>query len=100
MSLKALPLHSDGTFLARPPARFMLTVTSMDENGGGLSTFMPVARFFAAAPDWAIEALLTADFLFPRSYDGDLTVSYEARCPGGESSLGSDGVPMTSGVPR
>jgi hypothetical protein len=88
MSLKALPLHTDGTFLAQPPARFMLTVTSADEGGGGLSTFMPAARILAVAPDWAIEALLTADFLFPRSYDGDLAVSYVGPVLyRGESSL-------------
>jgi alpha-ketoglutarate-dependent taurine dioxygenase len=76
MSLNALPLHTDGSFLERPPARFMLSFSAKDPNGGGVSTFMPIAHILAAAPDWALEALFTADYLFPRTYDGDLTDSY------------------------
>lgn len=76
MSLSALPLHSDGTFLAMPPERFLLSFSIKDPGGGGVSTFMPVTRILAAAPDWVLEALLTADYLFPRSYDGDLTASH------------------------
>jgi hypothetical protein len=76
MSLDALPLHTDGSFLAQPPERFLLSFSTKDPGGGGVSTFMPVSRILAAAPDWVLEALLTADYLFPRSYDGDLTVSH------------------------
>jgi len=76
MSLNALPLHTDGTFLERPPARFILSFSAKDPGGGGVSTFMPITHILAAAPDWALEALFTADYLFPRSYDGDLTDSY------------------------
>jgi TfdA family taurine catabolism dioxygenase TauD len=74
LSLDALPLHSDGTFLERPPARFMLSFTTADPDGGGVSTFMPISYILAAAPDWVIEALLVARFLFPRGYDGDTDV--------------------------
>jgi hypothetical protein len=76
MSGKPLPLHTDGTFLAHPPERFMLSFSRADSQGGGLSTFMPISDILAAAPDRVIEALLTADFLFPRGYDGDLTDSH------------------------
>ncbi|KAB8158822.1 hypothetical protein FH609_028975 [Streptomyces sp. 3MP-14] len=69
MSLAALPMHTDGTFLPRPPDRFMLSFVEVDEGGGGVSTLMPLARVLAEAPDPVIEALLTADFLFPRGYD-------------------------------
>jgi len=74
LSLDALPLHSDGTFLERPPARFMLSFTVADPDGGGVSTFMPITHILAAAPDWVIEALLVGRFLFPRAYDGDTDV--------------------------
>jgi alpha-ketoglutarate-dependent taurine dioxygenase len=76
MSLNALPLHTDGSFLERPPAKFALSFSAKDPDGGGVSTFMPITRILAAAPDWALEALLTADYLFVRTYDGDLTDSY------------------------
>jgi hypothetical protein len=88
MSLRALPLHTDGTFIARPPERFLLSFAAADEGGGGQSVFMPIARILAAAPDWALEALLRADFLFPLSYDGDLTVSHVGPVLyGGRSAL-------------
>ncbi|MGY5055121.1 TauD/TfdA family dioxygenase [Streptomyces sp. 900105755] len=76
MSDRPLPLHTDGTFAARPPERFLLSFTRADNGGGGLSTFMPVSEILATAPGPVIEALLTADYLFPRGYDGDLTDSY------------------------
>ncbi len=76
MSVRPLPLHTDGTFLAGLPARFMLSFVRSDDGGGGVNTFMPVSDILATAPDGVIEALLTADFLFPRGYDGDLTDSY------------------------
>jgi alpha-ketoglutarate-dependent taurine dioxygenase len=76
LSLNALPFHTDGSFLKRPPGRFMLSFSAKDEGGGGVSTFMPVTRVLAAAPEWVLEALFTADYLFVRSYDGDLTVSH------------------------
>ncbi len=76
MSLNALPLHTDGSFLERPPARFMLSCSAKDPDGGGVNTFMPITRILAAAPDWVLEALFTSDYLFVRSYDGDLTDSY------------------------
>jgi hypothetical protein len=76
MSLNPLPLHTDGSFLEQAPARFMLSFSATDPGGGGISTFMPVSRILAAAPDWALEALFTAEYLFPRTYDGDLTDSY------------------------
>jgi Taurine catabolism dioxygenase TauD, TfdA family len=75
MSLRPLPLHSDGSFLPRPPARFMLSFVRVDRGGGGLSTFMPVSEVLAAAPERVLDALLGAEFLFPRGYD-DLTDSY------------------------
>ena len=76
MSLDALSLHTDGAFLARPPTRFLLSFSAKDPGGGGVSTFMPITRILAAAPHPVLEALATADFLFPRTYDGDLTDSY------------------------
>jgi alpha-ketoglutarate-dependent taurine dioxygenase len=76
MSLNALPLHTDGSFLMRPPTRFVLSFSAADPGGGGVSIFMPITRILAALPDWALTALLTADYLFVRSYDGDLTDSY------------------------
>ncbi len=76
MSLSALALHTDGAFLPQPPARFMLSFSSADGSGGGVSIFMPVARILAAAPDWALEALFAADYRFVRTYDGDLTDSH------------------------
>jgi hypothetical protein len=76
MSLSALALHTDGAFLAQPPAWFMLSFSSADGNGGGVSTFVPIARILAAAPDWALQALFTADYRFVRTYDGDLTDSH------------------------
>lgn len=76
LSLNALPLHTDGSFLERPPSSFLLSFTAKDSGGGGVSTFMPISRILAAAPDWVLEALLTADYLFVRTYDGDLTDSY------------------------
>ena len=76
MSDKPLPMHTDGTFVASPPRRFLLSFIRTDGRGGGLSTFMPISDILAAAPGPVIEALLTADFLFPRGYDGDLSDSY------------------------
>src|SRR5438105_1639549 len=35
MSGKPLPLHTDGTFLAHPPERFMLSFSRADGQGGG-----------------------------------------------------------------
>lgn len=76
LSLNALPLHTDGSFLERPPSKFLLSFLAKDAGGGGVSTFMPISRILAAAPVWVIEALLTASYLFVRTYDGDLTDSY------------------------
>lgn len=76
MSLNALPLHTDGSFLEQPPTRFILSFSAKDPGGGGVSTFMPITHILAAAPDWALIALFTADYLFVRTYDGDLTSSY------------------------
>jgi hypothetical protein len=76
MSVNALPLHTDGSFLERPPARFMLSFSAKDPAGGGVSTFMPIAQILSAAPEWALDALFAADYLLPRTYDGDLIDSY------------------------
>lgn len=76
MSLDALSLHSDGAFLAEPPPRFLLSFAVADPGGGGVSIFMPIYRILAEAPEWVTEALFTADYLFVRTYDGDLTDSY------------------------
>ena len=76
MSTDALALHTDGSFLDCPPLRFLLSFSAKDPQGGGISTFMPVAKIIAAAPAWVLEALFAARLLFVRTYDGDLTVSY------------------------
>jgi alpha-ketoglutarate-dependent taurine dioxygenase len=76
MSDRALPMHTDGSFMAVPPEHFMLSVVRDDGGSGGVSLFMPVSEVLAAAPDRVVEALMTADYLFPRTYDGDLTDSY------------------------
>lgn len=76
MSTNALPLHTDGSFLKHPPGRFMLSFSARDQGGGGVSTFMPISRILAAAPEWVLEALFTADYLFVKTYDGDLTDSH------------------------
>jgi hypothetical protein len=76
MSLSALAPHTDGAFLTHPPTRFMLSFSCADSRGGGVSTFMPISHILAAAPDWALEALFTADYRFVRTYDGDLTDSH------------------------
>lgn len=76
LSTDALPLHTDGSFLEKPPSSFMLSFLAKDQSGGGISTFMPVNRILAAAPDWVINGLASADFLFVRTYDGNLSDSY------------------------
>ncbi|HEY6803076.1 MAG TPA: TauD/TfdA family dioxygenase [Pyrinomonadaceae bacterium] len=76
MSTDALPFHTDGSFLAQPPGRFMLSFSAKDQGGGGVSIFMPISRVLAAAPEWVLEALFSADYLFVKTYDGDLSVSH------------------------
>lgn len=76
MSTKALPLHTDGSFLKQPPRRFILSFTVKDQASRGVSTFMTISRILAAAPSRVIEALFSADYLFVKTYDGDLTDSY------------------------
>lgn len=76
LSLDRLALHTDGAFLAEPPARFVLSCTRAEDSGEGASTFVPVDYVLASAPAWAIKGLERASFRFLRTYDGDLTDSY------------------------
>jgi hypothetical protein len=75
LSLQGLYLHTDGSFLQMPPGRFMLSFANSDPAGGGVSTFISVADILAFSPDWVLESLFTASYLFVRTYDGDMTDS-------------------------
>jgi len=78
LSLGALAFHTDGSFLERPPPRFMMSCIRADQGGGGVSTFYPLDDLLAALPGWAVDALRTADYLFPQGYDGDTGSSWTA----------------------
>jgi hypothetical protein len=76
-SLEAAPFHTDGACLDRPPSRFLLSfATAQDPDGGGLTTFLPVAVIVAAAPSRVVHALRTARFRFV-DYDGDFSGSHD-----------------------
>jgi hypothetical protein len=70
LSLDALPPHTDGSFLERPPSRFLMSCVRGDQGGGGVSTFYPVDPLMADMPGWVVDALRRADYWFPQSYDG------------------------------
>ncbi|PWU19910.1 MAG: hypothetical protein C5B50_05620 [Verrucomicrobia bacterium] len=76
MSLDALPLHTDGSFLKHPPRRFLLSFLSKDADGGGVSTFMPISKILTSAPEWVLQACLNASFRFVKTYDGNLDDSF------------------------
>jgi len=76
LSLEALTPHTDGSFLALPPLRFVLSCTRSDPQGAGASTLIPVDAVQASAPDWVMDALTVADFMFLKTYDGNVQDSY------------------------
>jgi hypothetical protein len=88
LSLDALAMHTDGSFLAEPPRRFMLSCVKADEGGGGVSTLLPVGRIVEHAPDWVLKSLSTAEYRFLMTYDGDMAASFT----GPVLSEGPDGV--------
>lgn len=78
LSLQDLRPHTDGSFMENPPSRFVLSFTRSDPGGGGVSTFVSLTDILAASPDWALKAFYTANYLFVRTYDGNLTDSVVA----------------------
>jgi hypothetical protein len=76
LSLAALTPHTDGSFLGLPPPRFVLSCTRSDPDGAGSSTLIPLDAVLAHAPGWVVDALTVADFMFLKTYDGDLRDSY------------------------
>jgi hypothetical protein len=76
LSLAALTPHTDGSFLALPPPRFALSCTRSDREGAGASTLIPLDAVLAQAPGWVVDALTVADFMFLKTYDGNLKDSH------------------------
>lgn len=88
LSLEALAMHTDGSFLADPPGRFILSCLKADRNGGGASTLLPVSRIIDCAPEWVLSTLRTATYRFLMTYDGNLANSFTGPVLSG----GPDGV--------
>ncbi|TSC87691.1 MAG: hypothetical protein G01um101416_371 [Microgenomates group bacterium Gr01-1014_16] len=76
MSLNALVPHTDGAFIENPPSRTILSFINSDPKGGGASIFIPLGKILADLPNWAMDALTNDYYLFPRTYDGNLSDSY------------------------
>jgi Taurine catabolism dioxygenase TauD, TfdA family len=76
LSLEALTPHTDASFLALPPSRFVLSCTRSDPQGAGASSLIPVDAVLANAPGWVVDALTVADFMFLKTYDGNLQDSH------------------------
>jgi len=78
LSLDGLDPHTDGSFLPKPPARFLLSCSRPDEHGGGATRLVPVDHVVKEAPAWALDALISSRFRFLKTYDGDFTDSVVA----------------------
>jgi hypothetical protein len=78
-SLRALAMHTDGSFLEHPPTRFLLGCVRHDRRGGGINTFVPLDYLLGFSPIWVTDALLNADLRFLQTYDGDLRGSLIAH---------------------
>lgn len=75
LSLDELLPHTDGAFLASPP-RYILMACERPDPVGGSSTFLPLERILDDAPPSVVDGLAAGRFLFPQTYDGDLTTSF------------------------
>jgi hypothetical protein len=91
LSLDALAMHTDGSFLAEPPRQFILSCLKADEGSGGFSTLVPVSRIVACAPEWVLSTLSTATYRFLMKYNGDMANSFSApvlsQGPDGATSI-------------
>jgi hypothetical protein len=91
LSLDRLNPHTDGAFLPHPPERFLLSCTQPDHGAAGTSIFIPIEIIVGSAPGWAVDAFVTADLRFPKTYDGDLATAHVGpalwRPPDGQLSI-------------
>lgn len=75
-SLDAHPMHTDATFSSRQLERFMLHFKVIDNDHGGVSTFMPISWILDQIPRRHLEALQLAEVSYVRLGDANIVKAF------------------------
>jgi alpha-ketoglutarate-dependent taurine dioxygenase len=84
-SLAAHPMHTDGTFMDKPPDYFLLYFIRSDPGGGGISEFLAVSDLLGEIEAEHFRALVEHKVRFARRDDDGRVDSWEGSLLGHDS---------------